>query len=130
MDSFWFYQIMNTYVRIHPFPERTEYYQKNYHDYIVLNYVLSKNYANTPYVPKIEDCNFPHVKLERWEEYFHAMEEELLHSKVATIEELSLYPYQVIEDYIEMASQLCVKEFTALRNGTPRINPEDYYVIR
>lgn len=130
MDSLWFYQIVNPYIRIYPYPERTEYYQKNYHDYIVLNYILSQNYDYIPHIPKVEDCNFPYVKLERWEGFFHAMEVELLHSKIATIEELCLYPYQVIEDYIESASRLCVQELTALRNGTSGINPEDYYVVR
>ncbi|MDF2543854.1 MAG: hypothetical protein K0S47_3572 [Herbinix sp.] len=44
MDALWFSKIADKYIRIHPYPERKEYYQKSYEDYKVLQFQRRQGY--------------------------------------------------------------------------------------
>lgn len=126
-DSMWFHDIVDKYVRIYPRDIRQNYYQKGYHDYMRLNYLLSKEYSLE--VPSFSQLSIPinevrgdviQTRLNAFYEQFNAVE--------CSKDDLELYKWDMIINYIESCAEFCIREIDAMQNDRTRIEPSMFFV--
>jgi hypothetical protein len=127
MDALWFSKIADRFIRIHPHPERKIYYQKSYDDYRILNSLLSKEYHLQYHIPFIENTEIDEINLSLRKEFFKGLEGDITNLQIACKEDLKLYPYDVILDYIDHAKALCINELNAFAAGKEYLNPTVLY---
>lgn len=126
-DAIWFHDIVDNYVRIYPRDIRKEYFQKGYCDYKRLNFLLYKEYALE--IPSFSRMKIPvrevrddviQARLQMFYEQFNFVE--------CTKNDLELYRWEMIINYIERSTEFCVHEIEAMRNGGVRSDPLIFYV--
>ncbi len=130
MDALWFAQIADKYIRVYPNPERKIYYKKSYEDYITLNKLLTKEYDVHYSLPVIENTNIEEINISFGECFFDELRKDMLPSTGVCKEDLKLYPYEVITDFLNQATKLCIEEISAYRRGIDFIDPHELYVSR
>lgn len=127
MDAVWLHDMSNKYVRCYQGEERNQAYQRGYRDYDILNYLLIKEYnlRNSAFddtsnpVTEISEERLVQVK-----KFF----EQCFNQGPCKKEDLDIYKWDKIQDYIKKSIALCVSEIKALRNGLTGLNPEELYV--
>lgn len=128
-DSVWFHDIVDKYVRIYTGEIKKEYYQKGYRDYGRLNYLLQQEYqVEVPKfvldTPAIEGISKGKMILlnEDFYNHFDALPCER--------EILELYRWDIIVDFIQHSTNLCISEMEALQQGKARVAPESLFVTK
>jgi hypothetical protein len=127
MDALWFSKIVDKYIRIHPHPERKVYYQKSYEDYKTLNYLLTKEYDLHYYLPIINKVEIEEINLLLRDDYFESLYHDMNQSLNVDKKDLHFYSYDLINDYIKQAKELCIKELIAFNNRKESMNPIELY---
>ncbi len=127
MDALWFSSIADRFIRIHPYPERKQYYKMSYDDFRALNYILSKDYNLQYHIPSIKNTGIEEINQSLGNEFYHELRREINDSEAAYKENLRLYPYNVILKFINQAKELCISELNALTTGEGAVNPKRFY---
>lgn len=126
-DAIWFHDIVDKYVRIYPKEIRKNYYQKGYSDYKRLNYLLAKEYNLE--APSFSRLDIPvkevrediiQIRLSAFYEQFHFTE--------CTKNELELYTWDMVLNYIENCAEFCIREIEAMKNNSVRMEPSKFFV--
>ena len=127
-DSMWFHDIVDKHVRIYPREIRNKYYQKGYADYIKLNYLISKEYNLE--IPSFSRLNIPikEVKADVIQTRLNGFYEQF-NSVECTKNDLELYKWNIIANYIDKCFEFCIQEIDAMKNGGIRVKPSVYYVM-
>ena len=128
MDCLWFSLIVDPYVRKGSKSERAMLYQKGYHDYWRLNYILPREY-NVEYLLCVdEDINIEEIDCNQISNLADNLKMDIECKDYACKEDMELYPYEIIEKYIKYATEVCKKELFAFKNGERHMCPFEYYV--
>ena len=127
-DAIWFHDIVDKCVRIYPKDIRKNYIQKGYRDYIRLNYLLSKEY--TLEVPSFSQLNIPvkEVREDIVQTKLNAFYEQFVFVECVK-DDLELYNWDMIKNYIDKCTELCICEIEAMKNDNVRIKPSIFYVV-
>lgn len=128
MDALWVSKITNQYIRVHPYPERKEYYKKSYADYKILNYLLSTEYKIQYHIPLIELTDIDDINMGLRDSFFDGLKSDINESVKHVNLDLQLYPYDMIIDYINQAKELCMNEIEYFLNGKEFLNPSNLYI--
>jgi hypothetical protein len=127
MDALWFAQIVDKYIRVYPKPERKIYYGKSYEDYKILNTLLTREYDLHYSLPVIENINIEEVNISLGEHFFEELKKDMLPLTGVCKDDLQLYPYKVIIDFLNQAKNLCLEEISAYRKSNDFLDPHDLY---
>lgn len=130
MDALWFAQIADKYIRIYPNPERKIYYKKSYEDYLTLNKLLTKEYDLYYSLPLIEKIDIEEINISFGESFFEELRNDMIPSSGVRKEDLRLYPYEVIAEFLNQAKNLCIEEISAHRRGIDSLDPHELFVSR
>ena len=128
MDSLWFSLIVAPYVRKGLKSERVKSYQKGYRDYWRLNYILTREFSLNYQLCVDEDIDIEEIDCEQLSNLADNLKMDLNCKDYASKDDMELYPYDMIEKYIEFATEVCKNELFAFENGEERMCPIDYYV--
>ena len=115
MDAVWFHDIANKYVRIYEYPKRKEMYQKGYEDFNKLNVILRKQYGFTNPGLKVEAVSSEEVKQELISVIFAGFEEDFAMEGDWLPEDLELYPFDALIEYMEKCKSICLGEIEAMK---------------
>ena len=129
MDCLWFSMVVDPYVRKGQKSEREQLYQKGYRDYWRLNYILTREFSLKHQLCVDEDINIQEINCKQISNLVDTLKLDIECKDYASKEDMELYPYEVIEQYIKFATEVCKKELFAFENGEEHISPVDYYVI-
>lgn len=127
MDAMWFSKIVDKYIRVYPYPERQNVYQKNYSDYKKLNYLLAKEYRMHYHMNMVKDIDIEEIDLSLSSQYLTGLQSDITSSDISVMEDLELYPYDVIIEYIENATKLCLDELQAFKLGRQLLSPQMFF---
>ncbi len=130
MDALWLFSVADKYIRSYPYPERKYIYQKSYRDYMKLNYLLTKEYNLSYYLQEIDIPKINEIDLSMYDHFFKGLREDIMCPETAGTEQLELYPYDVIKEYITNAFDLCMAELQAFREDKEFIKPQVFYIHR
>ncbi len=126
-DAVWFHDIVDKYVRCFKGDERKALYQMGYRDYVRLNYLLTKKYEINSF--EFRDFEIP-VKEITKEKMNISIDNFKIWFAANSCEEndLELYHWDVIEEYIEKCISICVLELDLLFEKKKGLEPESLYV--
>ncbi len=127
MDAVWLYYMADRYVRCYPLGERDKAYKRGYRDYDKLNYLLETKYNLKR--PTFKNLGNPiseitEERLLKVLDFFAKCFDQSPSKK----EDLDIYKWDKVKDYILRSTSLCVSEVKALRNKAGGINPKDLFV--
>lgn len=128
MDALWFSQVVDKFIRVYPKPERNIYYKKSYEDYITLNTLLTREYDLNYSLPIIENTAIEEINISLGECFFGELKKDMIPLTGVHKEDLMLYPYETITDFLNQAKNLCIEEINAHRRGIDFIYPHELYV--
>ena len=127
MDAIWFHDIADKYVRIYPYPARKDMYQKGYGDFDKLNVILRKEFNLSNPGLKIEDITIEEVRQELLTGVYDGFERDFAQEGNWCGEDLELYPYEALVEYMEKCKRICVGELEALKRGSSFAEPKEYF---
>lgn len=125
-DALWFHEIADKYVRCYQGEEKKLAYQRGYRDYDRLNYLLIKEF----HLKKIDftetEIPIDEISAEKllvgeknFKQWFDAIP--------CDKEDLDIYTWDVIEQYIKKCVRFCISEVNALKNGEKGCDPENLF---
>ena len=126
-DAIWFKRMIDKYVRIYPKKDRIQYIKQGYDDFRKMNAILIEEYnlkcptLNTQDI-SIEEVNNVLIEpiLTQFIEDFHIIGSY-------HIEELMLYPYEDVKEFIAESIEVCINEISALYGNREVLDPSVYY---
>lgn len=127
MDAIWFHDMAVKYVRIYPYPERTNMYQKGYKDFDKLNVILRKKYNLSNPELKVEGITIEEVRQELLSNVYGGFAADFVMEGEWSTEDLELYPYEALNEYIEKCKTVCSGEVKALKEKREFVAPLQFY---
>ena len=128
MDCLWVSLIVNPYVRKGLKSERVMLYHKAYRDYWRLNYILTREFNLEYQLCVDEDIYIEEIDCNQISNLADNLKMDIECNDYASKEDMELYPYEIIENYIKYATEVCRKELLAFKNGERHMCPIVYYV--
>jgi len=126
-DAVWFKQITDKYVRIYPKDIRTKYIKRGYEDFQKLNYLLIEEYSVVcPSLP-ISSIDIDDINCELIQTLMQEFVGDFALQNQYEKNDLSVYPYDAVIDFINRSVSVCVKEINAFRNNDATIDPRIFY---
>ncbi len=127
-DALWFHDLVDKCIRCYAGEEKKLAYQRGYHDYERLNYLLINEF-------ELAKVNFGEVnilvneistdKLVLGKNMF----EQWFLSNPCRKEELDIYNWDIINDYINNSVDLCLSEISKLMQEENGLSPEELFVV-
>lgn len=127
-DAIWFKQVADKYIRIYPKKDRMSYIKKGYKDFQKLNSLLVEEYSVTCPSLQITTLKINEVNPHLMEQLFNEFAWDFKSGEKYNKNDLQVYPYEAVIDFIDESVNVCIKEIIALRNMDKTINPYIYYV--
>ena len=125
-DALWFHEIADKYVRCYQGEEKKLAYQRGYRDYDRLNYLLIKEF----HLKRIDftetEIPIDEISAEKLlvgEKNFKRWFDAIPCDK----EDLDIYTWDIIEQYIKKCVRFCISEVNALKNGEKGCDPENLF---
>lgn len=126
-DAIWFKLITDKYVRIYPKKDRITYIKKGYEDFQKLNALLIEKYElQNPDLPMIE-IELEEIKNNLFEKLLEDFQKDFVIHDNYEKEDMLIYPYDAVMNFLEQSIKVCIKEIRALMNDGNRIDPEEFY---
>lgn len=127
MDAVWFHDVANKYVRIYQYPERKQIYLKGYEDFNKLNVILRKKYGLEKPKLCVENVFIEEVQETLFSTVFDGFEADFAMEGDWKPEDLELYPYEALQEYMEKCKSICVGEIEALKQGKVFVECERFF---
>lgn len=127
MDAVWFHDVADKYVRIYEYPERARIYQKGYGDFNKLNVIMRREYGLENPKLCLENIYIEEVQAELLPMVFGGFEEDFTMEGDWKAVDLELYPYDVLQEYMEKCRELCLGEIETLRLGMQYVSCEAFF---
>ncbi len=127
-DAVCLHDMADKYVRKYSSDIRSEYYSMGYRDYARLNKLLLLEYKLV--TPEFTSLTIPvdEIQDKYIKNHFDGFINDFAIDIDCCKEDLELYHWELIEEYIGKCTELCVNEIEAMRKQGRRMNPEEYYV--
>lgn len=127
MDAVWFHDVADKYVRIYEYPERRNVYQKGYEDFNKLNVILRREYGLSSPKLRVENIFIEEVCPELMPMVFGGFEQDFAMEGDWKPVDLELYPYDVLQAYMEKCKRICLGEIEALKRGEVFVECEQFF---
>ncbi len=127
-DALWFHDLVDKYIRCYAGEEKKLAYQRGYHDYDRLNYLLINKFG-------LKKMHFDEVKSHLDEISVNKLIlgkndfEQWFLSKPCKKDELDIYDWDIIVEYINNSVNLCLSEISLLTQGEKGISPRELFVL-
>lgn len=115
-DEVWFKKITDRYVRIYPKKDRITYIKKGYEDFRKLNTLLIEKYdLQNPNLSMLE-IELEEVKVNLLGQLLEDFEKDFVVNGRFEKDDLLIYPYDAIMEFLDESIEICIKEIQNLMN--------------